>query len=67
MKKTSTILVLAILMVVAIKTSAQKTDCKYEKNEIDKFTKSQVLQTKSHRLTPFISSEGSLDVSALKG
>ncbi len=54
MKKS--ILTLLTLALFTMCATAQNKDCKYEIDEVDKFTKQKLLKTRWERLSPFISS-----------
>src|ERR1039457_4009552 len=51
---TTIALAAAFVMLSVVETNAQKDDCKYQTNEVDKFTKKKILATKWDRFTKFM-------------
>ena len=64
MLKTSKLFVYSLCVFSTVAALAQNGDCKYSKNENDKFTKKKIMQTKSYELTPMISIGNTLYASA---
>lgn len=60
MKKLSTST--CVLLLLATNIFAQNDECKYDKNEVDKFTNKKVIWTKWERLQPLISRDFAPDV-----
>ncbi len=60
MQKKSFTIIMALLLHACL--FAQPDDCKYDKNEIDKFTNQKIVWTKWERLAPLISREYAPDV-----
>ncbi len=53
MKTIKKTFLIIIAFIITLQAVAQKSDCKYSRNEVDKFTKVKILVTKPQRFTKF--------------